>query len=86
MRLSAKLPSCWSRPLKTALICQVIGFILTGLILDGGGVQVIWLCLSVPFWIGATALACLDKEPTSLEKSFVAFGPLLLIMGLFLVL
>ncbi len=75
-----KLSNAWREPLKLAGLCQVLGFLLAGLILDTGEFAVRWLLFTVPLWALVLWRALRSDRPGRFEKVLVSTG-LLVVFG-----
>jgi hypothetical protein len=80
-----QFPPTYQRPLRYALICQVISVLLAFTILDTGLFAFQFLCFSVIFWILAGVLMLMRRHPSIVERLFIGSGPLLIFWTMFLV-
>jgi hypothetical protein len=75
----------YHRPLRWALACQVIGFILAALVLDFGFFAFRFLCFSLAFWVLAGIIAVVRHRPTIFERIAIGGGPMFIFWIMFFV-
>lgn len=78
-------PPEFHRPLRWALVCQVIGFVLAALVLDSGFFAFRFLCLSLAFWVLVGIFAFVRRRPSIVERVAIGGGPMLIFWTMFFI-
>ncbi len=80
-----RLPPEYHRALRSAVVCQVIGFMLACLVLDLGFFAFRFLCLSLAFWVLVGIFAFLRRRPSIIERIAIGSGPMLIFWTMFFI-
>jgi len=71
-------PTIYQRSLCSALIFQVLCFVLTGFVMDTGGFAFVYVVSSAVVWALIGILMFVRQRPTILERLLIGLGPILL--------
>jgi hypothetical protein len=71
--------------LRSALIFQVLGFVLTGFVMDTGWFAFMYVVASMILWAIVGILMFARQRPTMLERLLIGSGPILLFVFMFFV-
>ena len=75
-----RFPDVYQRSVRWAFICQVVGFVLTGMILDTGIFALQFLVLSLVFWVLVGIVMFARHHPTLVERALIGSGPALIFL------
>lgn len=78
-----RFPSIYQRSLRSALIFQVLGIVLTGFVMDTGWFAFVYVVGSAVLWALVGILVFARQRPTKLERLLIGFGPILLFSFMF---
>jgi len=75
----------YHRALLSAVVCQVVGLILAGLVLDFGFFAFRYLCFSLAFWVLVGVFALVRRRPSIVERIAIGGGPMLIFWTMFFI-
>ena len=82
LRQKAEILPPYHRPLRIALVWELIGIVLSFLVLDFGQFLHRYLCTTLVFWMIVPVVSVLRARPTRVELAMISYGPMLIFLGL----